>query len=53
MTKLESIAYLRKLKLKEKISEYFPTPAEDTEKVFRDLEEIEKKDTEHLTTPDE
>lgn len=51
MTKSESIAYLRKLALKEKIAEEsLPTRSDGAEEVFRELEEVEKKDTEHLTT---
>lgn len=51
MTKSESIAYLRKLALKEKIAEEsLPTRSDSAEEVFRELEEIEKNNTEHLTT---
>lgn len=39
MTKTESIAYLRKLALKERLSEdFFPTHSEGAEEVFLELE---------------
>lgn len=51
MTKAESIAYLRRLALKEKLSEEFlPAPSLGAEESLFELEELEKKLPEPLTT---